>query len=133
MEKTPYRESDSKDKKFAPEDEASYYLGDNFELGGVEYGWREEENRNRSRFGEKVWNEKDYIGSDIERSDDEIYQDAINCIENSDIDSSGVDVDVRKGTIYLNGKVADRSAKRGLEKSVEFIEGVKDVMNSLQF
>src|SRR5690606_19962753 len=66
MPSTERREADSSNgKKFRPEDEASYYLGDKFELGGVQFGnsgEAEEKQRNLTRFGEEVWNESDHLG-----------------------------------------------------------------------
>lgn len=120
-----------------PQDEASYYLGNNFEMGGVEFSTQEEEARNFSRFGEKVWNEKDYVGHgprSYQKSDQDIFHEVCEALtDNPRLDASGIEVETENGCVYLKGKVASRSDKREAERSVEFLNGVRDVMNELRF
>lgn len=134
--KKRFKEVDSF-QNFNPQDEASYYLGNSFEMGGVEFGTREEESRNLSRFGERVWNEKDYAGfgpRSYQKSDQDVFHEVCEALtDNPRLDASGIEVEVENGCVHLRGKVLSRLDKREAERSVEFLPGVRDVMNELRF
>jgi hypothetical protein len=138
--KNIFREVDSSEK-FRNHDEANYYLGDNFEMRGVESGPHEgqieEQNRNFSRFGERVWNAKDYVGfgpRDFQKSDQDIFHEVCEALtDNPKLDASEIEVDIEDGCVRLRGQVSDRMDKREAERCVEYLPGVKDVMNELHF
>jgi hypothetical protein len=128
-------------EKYNPQDEASYYEGENFELGGLdidpdeEDGQREEEARNLSRFGEKFWNERDYVGSSesLPVSDQRIFEAACESLKESPfVDAFEIEVAVNKGVIYLRGHIANRNQKREAQQAVEHLKGVRDIMNELK-
>lgn len=139
--KKRYHEVDSF-QDFSPEDEASYYLGDHFELGGVDFGAPEsgeveEKSRNLSRFGERVWNEKDYAGfgpRSYRRSDSDVFHEVCEALtDNPRLDASQIEVTIDSGCVHLKGKVQSRRDKREAERCVEYLPGVRDVMNELRF
>lgn len=136
------RESDSSEKKnFRPEDEASYYLGDNFELGGVRFGnedvsqgEEEEKQRNLSRFGKEVWNEKDQLGADSKAekhpSDHSILEEVKASLHATpQRDASDIEVEVTGGVVWLRGFANTREDKREFQNRVERLSSVRDVMN----
>ena len=133
--KRRFREVDSFENS-NPGDEASYYLGNNFEMGGIDFGTREEEARNLSRFGERVWNERDYAGfgpRSYHRSDSDIFHEVCEALtDNPRLDATGIEVEVENGCVHLRGKVSVRADKREAERCVEFLPGVRDVMNELR-
>lgn len=138
--RTPKSSSDK--DNFSPQDEASYYEGENVELGGVNINTDydqdaeiEEEARNLSRFGEKFWNERDYAGSpaDSSVSDQMIFEAVCDSLtDNPFVDATGIEVAVSQGVVYLRGYIANRNQKREAQEAIEFLEGVRDVMNELK-
>jgi hypothetical protein len=68
------------------------------------------------------------------RPDDSIYHDVCDRLSLSpDIDATHVEVSVKNGIVFLNGKVSDRRAKKIAELEVENISGVSDVNKLLSF
>ncbi len=67
------------------------------------------------------------------RSDERIREDACEALtQHPAIDASDVEVAVVNGEITLTGTVNDRSMKRLAEETVEYVIGVKDVVNQLR-
>lgn len=67
------------------------------------------------------------------RSDERIREDACEALtQHPDIDAFEVEVTVENGEITLKGTVSDRSMKRLAEETVEYVIGVKDVVNQLR-
>lgn len=131
----------SESENYNPQDEANYYEGDNFELGGIDIsvekqdGQKEEEARNLARFGEKFWNERDYAGAggSSSVSDQRLFEAACEALkDNPFVDASMMEVGVFDGVIYLRGHISNRNQKREAEQAIENIRGVKDVMNELK-
>lgn len=68
------------------------------------------------------------------RSDDTIFEDVCEMLFRSpDVDASDMEVEVKKGCVYLRGEVRDRRTKRMAELEIENISGVQDVQNLLTF
>ncbi|WPU66962.1 BON domain-containing protein [Peredibacter starrii] len=66
------------------------------------------------------------------RSDESIYQDVCDMLSSSaDVDATDIEVSVKDGCVYLNGRVQDRQMKKMAEYEVENISGVRDVQNLL--
>jgi len=67
------------------------------------------------------------------RSDERITED-INeeLTQDSELDASDVNIEVRNGEVILKGTVPDRESKRRAEEIAECCSGVKDVMNQLR-
>jgi osmotically-inducible protein OsmY len=67
------------------------------------------------------------------RSDERIKEMVCEALtEDSHIDASGIDVEVRSGEVILSGMVPDRQTKRMAEDLVESLSGVNDVANQLK-
>lgn len=65
-------------------------------------------------------------------TDKDIYDEVCMALEKAThIDTSLVDIEVREGTTYLNGKVLNTNAKRLVEDVVMNTIGVRGVMNNL--
>lgn len=87
-------------------DEASYYQGLNFQIGG---------------------------GRNLYRSDKKIEEDALKALrDNLNADIHDVKVVVLNGVIKLSGSVNQLSDKREVENSVERIPGIADIQNELK-
>lgn len=68
------------------------------------------------------------------RSDEKIREDVCEALyRSSEVDASGIDVDVRDACVYLNGEIENRQMKRMAEEAVENVPGVEDVFNQLTF
>jgi len=69
-----------------------------------------------------------------QRSDRRVCDDACEALyHNHHVDASNIEVDVKDGELYLRGRVSSRREKKEAEESVEFIRGVRDVFNELDF
>jgi hypothetical protein len=67
------------------------------------------------------------------RSDERIYEDVCERMtRHGQLDAADIEVEVKKGEVYLNGEVASRSAKRLAEDISDSVSGVRDVHNNLQ-
>jgi hypothetical protein len=67
------------------------------------------------------------------RSDERIKDSVCEALtDDSYIDASGIDVEVKNGEVTLSGMVPDRQTKRAAEDLVENLSGVKDVTNQLK-
>ncbi len=95
-------------------------------------GDQEERSRNLVRFGEEAWQEKAESWSQGE--DEKILQELWEALSAETlIDCSEMEVAVDHGRVYLKGKVFDRQQKIEVQRCVEKIKGVKDIMNDLMF
>lgn len=69
-----------------------------------------------------------------QRDDRRITDDACEALyHNHHVDATNIEVDVKDGELYLRGTVNTREEKKEAEESVEFIQGVRDVFNELNF
>jgi hypothetical protein len=67
------------------------------------------------------------------RSDEKIHDEVCEVLfRNPFVDASDVDVKVLNGIVTLSGTIANRSAKKEVERSTENILGVIDVINDLR-
>jgi hypothetical protein len=67
------------------------------------------------------------------RSDERIREDACEVLtQHPEIDASNLEVSVQAGEITLTGTVPDRSMKRMAEEAVEYLSGVRDVVNQIR-
>lgn len=67
------------------------------------------------------------------RSDERIKETVCEALtDDSHIDASGIDVEVKNGEVTLSGMVPDRQTKRAAEDLVESLSGVRDVTNQLK-
>jgi len=67
------------------------------------------------------------------RSDELIYNDACDSLYRcTDVDASNIEVQVKKGVIFLKGFVQSREQKKMAEYHVESLAGVSDVFNELR-
>jgi osmotically-inducible protein OsmY len=100
-------------------DEASYYQGNNFQLGGSD--------RDQLRDGPP------FKARNLSyRGDERILEDAWAClIRNHHIDLSGLDLDVREGVLRLTGKVSGLKEKWEIEAVLETVPGILEINNEL--
>jgi osmotically-inducible protein OsmY len=105
-------------------DEASYYSGNNFQIGGND--------RRSHSFERSLFNGKTSLGLGMIRSDDHILEDVWKLLSQNSVDISHIEVDVRQGVIKLTGKVNSLSDKREVENSIEYIPGMIDIVNDLK-
>jgi osmotically-inducible protein OsmY len=67
------------------------------------------------------------------RSDERIQEDVSDRLtEESDIDASEIEIEVKEGEVILAGQVSDRNQKRRAEDCISDIRGVRDVSNKLR-
>jgi len=67
------------------------------------------------------------------RSDEKIIEEASDSLErHGHVDASDVEVECKDGVITLSGTVDSRRTKREAEAAVEYVFGVRDVMNELR-
>jgi len=67
------------------------------------------------------------------RSDDSIKDQACEALsDDSRLDASDIEVNVKDGVIHLKGTVDERSSKRRAESCVENLSGVQDVINEIR-
>ena len=119
--KKKYRESDSSDR-FPPQDEAGYYLGDRFEMGGENFLGGIANERDFAGVGPKGWS----------KSDEHLFENVCEALsDNHLLDASNIEVEVSDGLVYLKGSVSNFHAKKEAQISIEDLPGVKDVMNFL--
>ena len=150
---SPYRESDSSDRK-----RASYQQG-KFSPVEKREGERSEIFRNdsqrsrlsepytggqfaRSQYGLGTHYAQDWgAASDFtglgprgyRRSDERIREDVCDALYRSPlVDARDVEVTVSEGVVKLEGSCEDRLSKREAEICIEFVPGVKDVINEIQ-
>ncbi|HXH74853.1 MAG TPA: BON domain-containing protein [Bacteriovoracaceae bacterium] len=101
-------------------DEANYYQGNKFQLGGNDRSLALDNSLTISR--------KKILG----RSDDKILEDAWRAlIRNYKIDLSGIDIVVSHGVVRVNGTVKQLSEKQEAENSLEMVPGIVDIINEL--
>ncbi|HXH74854.1 MAG TPA: BON domain-containing protein [Bacteriovoracaceae bacterium] len=94
-------------------------------------------NNFQMNIGQKIWNEKDYAGLESRshhRLDLDIFHEVCESLtDNPRLDASQIEVQVTDGRVLLRGLVSGRMDKREAERCIEFLPGVKDVMNELHF
>lgn len=67
------------------------------------------------------------------RNDGRIYEDVCEALLNdSHVDASNIEIEVRDGLVTLRGVVEDRIMKKEAESCIEFVSGVEDVLNLLK-
>jgi hypothetical protein len=67
------------------------------------------------------------------RSDERIREEACESLaQHPEIDASDIEVSVQGGEITLSGTVPSRSMKRLSEEAVEYLSGVRDVVNQVR-
>lgn len=101
-----YHEVDST-QKGETFDEARYYEGDQFELGGVDFGYSD--TRLQDEIKEILVSDPDILATDV-------------MIEVSN-----------EGVVTLTGAVADKKAKDLAQSRVEKVSGVKGIENELHY
>lgn len=102
-------------------DEANYYQGNKFQLGGND--------RTTSLDLSLIETRRAAWGG---RSDDKIYEDAWRAlIRNHKIDLGGIDISVTNGTLKLTGRVSQFSEKQEAEKTLFLVPGIVDIVNDL--
>lgn len=110
---------------FSTFDEASYYSGNNFQIGG--------DDRRSHSYERSLFNSKASIGLGMIRADEHIEEDVWSILSrNSTVDISNIIVNVRQGIIKLTGSVSSLSDKRDVENSIEYIPGMIDIVNELK-
>lgn len=101
-------------------DEANYYDGSSFELGG-------NDRRQPLFHGATTFRIHSF------RSDESIQEDAWQSLtSNFKIDLGRIDVVVKEGVLRLLGSARSLSEKREVEKCVEHIPGVVEIVNDLR-
>lgn len=103
-------------------DEANYYQGNKFQLGGADRSFT-------------LDNSLPGIRRRIStpRSDERIQEDAWRTlIRNYKIDLSGIDILVKSGTLQLQGVVASLSDKQEAERTLELVPGVVEIVNDIK-
>ena len=101
-------------------DEASYYQGNKFQLGGNDRNLRLDSLTSISR---KIISH---------RSDDKIQEDAwCALIRNHKVDLGGIDLMVKNGTIKIIGRVNRLSEKQEAENTLLMVPGIIDIINDL--
>lgn len=111
-------------KGLATFDEASYYSGNNFQIGGND--------RRAHSYERTLFNSKASLGLGMIRADDYILEDVWKVLSQKTVDISHIEVDVRQGVIKLTGRVNSLSDKREVENSIEHIPGLLDILNDLK-
>lgn len=108
-------------------DEASYYVGSNFEIGG-----NDRRSPNISKENYPLNRGLGSIAFGMIRADENIEDDVWKIFSQSrNIDISNLEVDVRHGVIKLCGSVSSLKEKREIENSLEHIPGVVDIQNEI--
>jgi hypothetical protein len=68
------------------------------------------------------------------RSDESIYDDVCQLLTmSSRVDASQIEVSVKDGIVYLEGKIQSRQMKKFAELEIDHVSGVHDVQNRLDF
>ena len=109
-------------------DEASYYMGSNFEIGGND--------RRSASKGSETFPLNRGLGSiafGMIRADENIEDDVWKIVSQSrrSLDLGTLEVSVRHGVIKLSGSVSSLKEKREIENSLEHIPGVVDIQNEM--
>lgn len=108
-------------------DEASYYSGSNFQIGGNDrksHGLPKESFPLNRGLGS--------IAFGMIRADENIEDDVWKIFSHSSSsDISNLEVNVRHGVIKLSGSVNTLKEKREIENSLEHIPGVVDIQNEI--
>ena len=78
-------------------------------------------------------NGPDLFGDDTEGDvDDDTLEDLIaNVLEDSDVETSGVDIKARRGTVWLTGTVDTAQERRKIEVLIYAVPGVTAIRNDL--
>lgn len=101
-------------------DEASYYQGNKFQLGG----------NDRAEVKDQVQKTK---AARSFRPDDRIHEDAWRSLgRNFKIDLAGIELSVHQGVLKLTGTVASLGQKQEVERAIELVPGVQQLLNELQ-
>lgn len=123
-------ESQGPDLGFMPSADYSGFYGD-------EYPKEDLRNINDRVRGIRGTSRGEHFGKgpkNWQRADGRICDDACEALyHNHHLDATNIDVDVKNGELYLRGRVNSRREKKDAEETVEFISGVRDVFNELQF
>lgn len=108
-------------------DEASYYIGSNFEIGGND--------RRSAKLPKENFPINRGLGSiafGMIRADENIEDDVWKIFSQSqNLDLGNLEVSVRHGVIMLSGSVTSHKEKREIENSLEHIPGVIDIQNEI--
>ncbi len=108
-------------------DEASYYMGSNFEIGGNDRG--------SAAIPKENFPINRGLGSvafGMIRADENIEEDVWKVFSQSrNLDLGNLEVNVRHGVIKLSGSVSSLKEKREIENSLEHIPGVIDIQNEM--
>ena len=97
-----------REKNFGPQDEASYYEGEVFEIGGKPVGPEADE-------------------------DDKLFHKVCEILDGSDyIDPTKIEVKVLEGVVYLSGIVSLPGMIQEAQEAISYLPGVKDVINELR-
>ena len=113
-----YRESDSKDW-----DESHFHFHEK------EFGKNLDEDDEFTTYGKNYYGKgpKGYM-----RSDETIKEDVSEILwRHPEVDASGVEVRVESGWVELKGIVKSRFEKKMIERLIENVAGVEDVLNML--
>lgn len=103
-------------------DEANYYQGNRFQLGGLD--------RSKSLDASLIGARR---STSSVRTDEKLLEDAWRgLIRNHRIDLSGIEITVKSGVVKLWGKVSTMSEKQEAEKTVELVPGVVEIVNDLK-
>lgn len=97
-----------RERNYRPEDEASYYQGENFEVGGAP------------------------VGPEADK-DEKIFNKVCEILDGSEfIDPQKIEVKVLEGVVYLTGTVSDPEMIKESQEAISYLPGVKDVINELR-
>lgn len=144
--KTTGREDDYRDYKERDLDEGWPYAdaspGSETEVGNSSYGqggenFDEAGNPGFQRSNDTViesQNGPDLFGDDTDADvDDDTLEDVIaTTLEDSGIDTSGVDIKARRGAVWLKGSVDTAGERRRIEMLIYAVSGVVSIRNDLE-
>lgn len=144
--KTTGREEDYRDYEERDVDEGWPYAdatpGSQTKIGNESYGQGAENFDETGNPGFQRSNETaiesdngpDLFGDDTEADvDDDALEDLIaNVLEDSAIDTSGVDLKARRGSVWLKGTVDTAQERRKIELLIYAVPGVTGIRNDLQ-
>lgn len=97
-----------REKNFSPQDEARYYEGENFEIGGKPVGPEADE-------------------------DEKLFKKVCEILDQSDfIDPTKIEVKVLSGVVYLSGRVSRSEMIEEAQEAISYLPNVKYVINELR-
>jgi len=96
-------------------------------------GWFGDQNAQRRRQQDQQGEHRGKGPKGYTRTDERIKEDVYERLtEDSYIDASEIEVDVKNGEVFLKGTVKDKQEKRRTEDLIENISGVKNVENRIR-